>query len=169
MSLHAHATRTGRPPWHRRPAALAAIGAARLIERLPPARIRRVMLALRRGARPADRPQAQAARQAVVALSMRCAGQGCLQRSIAAALLCRARGTWPTWRTGVRTAPFRAHAWIEAEGRPVDEPAEVTHYHPLITVPPQERPAGPAPAREAGGPDVPRTAKGSRHPGEPAS
>ncbi|RGD56667.1 lasso peptide biosynthesis B2 protein [Kitasatospora xanthocidica] len=140
MSLHAHATRAGRPPWRRRPAALAVIGAARLIERLPPARIRRVMLALRRGARPADRAEALAARQAVVALSMRCAGQGCLQRSIAAALLCRTRGTWPTWRTGVRTAPFRAHAWIEAEGGPVDEPAELAHFHPLITIAPEPRP-----------------------------
>ncbi|MFJ3216518.1 hypothetical protein ACIPLC_11420 [Kitasatospora sp. NPDC086801] len=58
MSLHAHAHHVGRPPWHLRPAALAAIGAARLVERLPPARIRRVMLGLRRGARPADRAEA---------------------------------------------------------------------------------------------------------------
>ncbi|MFI2611235.1 lasso peptide biosynthesis B2 protein [Kitasatospora sp. NPDC018619] len=143
MSLHAHATGAHRPPWRRRPAALAAIGAARLIERLPPARIRRVMRALRRGARPADHAEALAARRTVVALSMRCAGQGCLQRSIAAALLCRSRGTWPTWRTGVRTAPFRAHAWIEAAGRPVDEPADLAHFHPLITVPPP----APAPPR----------------------
>ncbi|MGW7584839.1 lasso peptide biosynthesis B2 protein [Kitasatospora sp. NPDC054768] len=147
MSLHAHATRAGRPPRHLRPAALASIGAARLIEKLPPARIRRVMLALRRGARPARRAEALAARQAVVALSMRCAGQGCLQRSIAAALLCRTRGSWPTWRTGVRTAPFRAHAWIEAEGEPVDEPAELAHFHPLITIAP---PPPPPPPRTPG-------------------
>lgn len=140
MSLRAHDVRVGLAPWHLRPAALAAIGAARLIERLPPARIRRVMLRLRRGARPANRTEALAARQAVVALSMRCAGQGCLQRSIAAALLCRTRGTWPTWRTGVRTAPFRAHAWIEADGEPVDEPAELARFHPLITVEPEHRP-----------------------------
>ncbi|MEU8516128.1 lasso peptide biosynthesis B2 protein [Kitasatospora sp. NPDC048722] len=137
MSLHTHASRAGRPPWRRRPAALAAIGAARLIERMPPARIRRLLLRLRGGARPATADEALAARQAVVALSMRCAGQGCLQRSIAAALLCRARGTWPTWRTGVRTEPFRAHAWIEAEGVPVDEPAELAHFHPMMTVAPQ--------------------------------
>ncbi|MFE2411698.1 lasso peptide biosynthesis B2 protein [Kitasatospora sp. NPDC059408] len=137
MSLHAYASRAGRPPWHRRPVALAAIGAARLIERMPPARIRRLLLRLRGGARPATADEALAARQAVVALSMRCAGQGCLQRSIAAALLCRSRGSWPTWRTGVRTEPFRAHAWIEADGAPVDEPAELAHFHPLMTVAPQ--------------------------------
>jgi hypothetical protein len=137
MSLHGHAAGAGRPPWHRRPAALAAIAAARLIERMPPARIRRLMLRLRGGARPATAGEALAARQQVVALSMRCAGQGCLQRSIAAALLCRARGTWPTWRTGVRTEPFRAHAWIEADGAPVDEPAELAHFHPLMTVAPR--------------------------------
>ena len=45
-----------------------------------------------------------------------------MPRSIATALLCRMSGTWPTWRVGVRTvAPFSAHAWVEAEGKPVDE------------------------------------------------
>ncbi|MBD0672607.1 lasso peptide biosynthesis B2 protein, partial [Streptomyces sp. CBMA156] len=88
---------------------------------------------------PAGHAEALAARQAVVALSMRCAGQGCLQRSIAAALLCRTRGSWPTWRTGVRTAPFRAHAWIEADGTPVGEPPEIAHFHPMITVEPLSR------------------------------
>lgn len=137
MSLHTHAARTNRPPWRRRPPVLAAIAAARLIETMPPARMRRLLLRLRRGARTATAAEALAARQAVVALSMRCAGQGCLQRSIAAALLCRLHGSWPTWRTGVRTEPFRAHAWIEAEGAPVDEPAELAHFHPLLTVAPE--------------------------------
>jgi hypothetical protein len=137
MSLHIHAAHTARPPWHHRPAALAAIAAARLIETQPPARIRRLLLHLRRGARPATATEALAARQTVTALSMRCAGQGCLQRSLAAALLCRLRGSWPTWRTGVRTDPFRAHAWIEADGAPIDEPAELAHFHPLLTVAPE--------------------------------
>ncbi|MGH3821226.1 MAG: lasso peptide biosynthesis B2 protein [Pseudonocardiaceae bacterium] len=82
---------------------------------------------------------AAAARQAVVAVSVRCAGHGCLPRSIATALLCRAHGAWPTWHTGVRTLPFAAHAWIEAEGRPVDEPHTTTQMRPLITVAPNPR------------------------------
>ncbi|NUP40023.1 MAG: lasso peptide biosynthesis B2 protein, partial [Streptomyces sp.] len=89
-----------------------------------------------RGARPATAEQALAARRAVVAVSLRCAGQACLQRSIAAALLCRSRGVWPTWCTGVRTSPFEAHAWIEAAGEPVGEPYPAGHYRPLLSVAP---------------------------------
>ncbi|EQD88249.1 transglutaminase superfamily protein [Saccharopolyspora erythraea NRRL 2338] len=84
---------------------------------------------------PATAGQASAAREQVVSVSLRCAGQGCLQRSIATALLCRARGTRPTWCTGVRTQPFAAHAWVEAEGRLIGEPHPKGHYTPL-TVPP---------------------------------
>jgi hypothetical protein len=72
----------------------------------------------------------------VVAVSVLCAGEGCLQRSLATALLCRMRGSWPTWCTGVRTMPFGAHAWVEADGVPVDEPHQPGHYRPVITVPP---------------------------------
>ncbi|MGH3973626.1 MAG: lasso peptide biosynthesis B2 protein [Pseudonocardiaceae bacterium] len=87
---------------------LLAVGAARLLATLRPGHLRTVLELARRGARPATRQQAQAAREAVVAVSLRCAGKGCLQRSIAATLYCRAHGTWPTWCTGVRTNPFAA-------------------------------------------------------------
>ncbi|MFJ9950800.1 lasso peptide biosynthesis B2 protein [Kitasatospora sp. NPDC091207] len=146
MSLP-HAVPAPRPPWRSRPAALTAIALARVLETLPPHRIRRLLLQLRRGARPATPAQAGAARQAVVALSVRCAGQGCLQRSLAAALLCRLHGSWPTWRTGVRLAPFRAHAWIEADGVPVGEPAELAHFQPVMTIAPVDRGAGERAAR----------------------
>lgn len=72
----------------------------------------------------------------MVSVSLRCAGQDCLRRSVATTLLCRARGTWPTWFTGVRTHPFAAHAWIEAEGHTVGEPADTASFHTLLTVPP---------------------------------
>lgn len=112
------------------------VALARLVARQPPGRIRKVLYAVRKGARPATREEASAARRAVVAVSVLCAGEGCLQRSLATALLCRVRGTWPTWCTGVRTMPFSAHAWVEAEGEPVDEPHPAGHYRPVITVPP---------------------------------
>jgi hypothetical protein len=129
-------------PWRRRPAAWAAVAAAHILARQPPARIRSLLTIARRGARPATTAQAMAARDAVIAVSLSCAGQGCLPRSIAAALLCRLHGVWPTWCTGVRLHPFTAHAWIEADGRPVDEPHPPGYYTPTITVPP------PAPARK---------------------
>ncbi|MGK5543406.1 lasso peptide biosynthesis B2 protein [Streptomyces sp. URMC 127] len=128
------------PPWRRRIAARLVVTAARLIEALPPRRIRTTLTLLRTGAAPATAPQAQSARDAVVAVSLRCAGQGCLQRSIATALLCRLGGTWPTWCTGVRTAPFRAHAWVEADGVPIGETEPPGYYTPTLTVPPSRRP-----------------------------
>ncbi|MFH8290289.1 lasso peptide biosynthesis B2 protein [Streptomyces sp. NPDC018059] len=109
----------GHVPWRRRSAVLVATAAARLIFTVKPHRIRRVLSAVRRGAAPATTSQVLAAREAVVALSARCAGENCLQRSVTTALLCRMRGVWPDWCTGVRTAPFRAHAWVEV-GRRVD-------------------------------------------------
>ncbi|MGH3856520.1 MAG: lasso peptide biosynthesis B2 protein [Pseudonocardiaceae bacterium] len=87
-----------------------AVGAARLLDAAPPRRIRQVLYLMRRGCGPATARHASAARQAVVSVSVHCSGRACLQRSLATALYCRMRGTWPTWCTGVRTSPFRAHA-----------------------------------------------------------
>ncbi|MFW5418627.1 lasso peptide biosynthesis B2 protein [Nocardiopsis sp. CNT-189] len=110
-----------RPPLGARLQALPVIGAARLLARCRPARIRAVLGVLARGAGPATAERTAHARDVVVGTSMRCAGPRCLERSIATALLCRVGGTWPDWCTGVALRPFRAHAWVEAEGRPIGE------------------------------------------------
>jgi hypothetical protein len=128
----------------RRAAARVAVGLARLMMKLPPRRLRAVLGAVRRGARPATAAEALRARQAVVSVSVQCAGQGCLQRSIAAVLLCRAGGAWPDWCTGVRTEPFRAHAWVEVDGEPVGENPEVRTFAKTITVPARRRGSEPA-------------------------
>jgi|UniRef100_A0AAU3I6Y9 hypothetical protein len=109
---------------------------------LPPRRIRTVLGLLRRGAAPATAAQAQKARDAMCAASLSCAGpKGCLPRSLGAALLCRLGGTWPTWCTGVRIVPpFTAHAWIEAEGRPVGEGTPDGYFARLMAVAPLPRP-----------------------------
>ncbi|MGP3966828.1 lasso peptide biosynthesis B2 protein [Streptomyces sp. 6N223] len=126
-------------PFSHRLAALLVLPPAFALARLPPHRLRRVLLTLRRGASPAGAAQAQAARDAVCAVSLRCASpRGCLPRSLAAALMCRLWGTWPTWCTGVRALPpFAAHAWIEADGHLVGE-GDVPHdyFRRLITVAP---------------------------------
>ncbi|SEM64669.1 lasso peptide biosynthesis B2 protein [Streptacidiphilus jiangxiensis] len=132
MSLDARATLALR----RRPLPLLAVGAARVLARVKPARLRRILEFARRGARPATVEQAAAAREQIVAVSLRCAGNNCLQRSVAAALLCRLRGTWPTWCTGVRTHPFAAHAWIQVDGEPVGEPHPAGFFQPLLAVAP---------------------------------
>ena len=136
MSQPQAVERRGRLPLRQRPAALIAVGAARVLAHLPPRRIRAVLTFLRRRAAPATYPQAKDAQDAILAVSVLCGGRYCLQRSLATTLLCRIRGVWPTWCTGVRTAPFIAHAWVEADGQPVGEPQDPGYYHPLITIAP---------------------------------
>lgn len=127
-----------RLPLRKRIVPLAAVAVGGLLARFPPTVLRRALEFARGRARPATAAQASAARQAIIAVSVRCAVNGCLQRAIATALLCRARGRWPTWYLGARTAPFGEHAWVEAEGRMIDEPLPDGYYVPLITVPPRQ-------------------------------
>lgn len=113
------------------------VATARLLARLSPHTLCRLLEHLRRGARPATAADALRARRAVVTVSLRCAGEGCLQRSLATALLCRLRGHWPQWCTGVCTEPFRAHAWIAVDNQPIGEPPGTARYQPLLMVPPR--------------------------------
>jgi Transglutaminase-like superfamily len=137
MSVPMAVTGRGTLPPRQRVPALFAVGAARLLARLSPRRIRSALCLLRRGAAPATYEQTLAAREAVVTVSVLCAGEGCLQRSLATAVLCRMRGTWPTWCTGVRTPPFKAHAWVEVDGQPIGEPQGAGYYRPIMSVPPR--------------------------------
>ncbi|TDU74838.1 lasso peptide biosynthesis B2 protein [Streptomyces sp. KS 21] len=130
-------------PFARRTAARLVLLPAIVLSLLPPRRIRAVLGVLRRGARPATAAEAKGARDAMCVVSLRCAGpRGCLPRSLGTALLCRLTGSWPTWCTGVRVVPpFTAHAWIEAEGRPVDEGVPDDYFTRLMAVAPVSRPA----------------------------
>jgi hypothetical protein len=111
-----------------------AAAAARVLILLPPARLCRVLRAVSSGARPAAAAEAASARAAVVSVSARCAGLGCTQRSVATALLCRVRGSWPDWCTGFRVRPFGAHAWVEADGLPVGEDTAITAFRTVLAV-----------------------------------
>ncbi|CAL9507400.1 hypothetical protein SUDANB171_03555 [Streptomyces sp. enrichment culture] len=130
-------------PLHHRALALLCAAATRPLARARPHRVRAVLTFLRRGATPATTEQATAARHAIVTASARCAAtRSCLHRSLATVLLCRMRGVWPTWCTGVRVQPFGAHAWVAVDGHPIGEPPHAQGYTPLLTVPP---PPGPTP------------------------
>ncbi|WP_156757307.1 lasso peptide biosynthesis B2 protein [Actinokineospora pegani] len=113
-----------------------AVGLARVLAGRNPERIRAVLDRFARGARPATYAEARRARQVVLTVSTRCCGDNaCLPRSLATALLCRAGGHWPTWSAGVVAAPpFTAHAWVEAEGRMVDEYVDGTTFTTLLSV-----------------------------------
>lgn len=108
--------------------------AARILAACPPFRIRRILEALSRGARPSRREEAEIAHRAVLRASLMCAGDGCLPRSIAVALWCRLHGHWPTWHTGVQVHPFRAHAWVETDGVAIGESGDMSRWQRQMTV-----------------------------------
>lgn len=116
---------------------LLAVGIARLLVRGgSPARIRDSLRRLHAGCRPASHGEAQVAHAIVTTVSRRCAGRdACLLRSVATAVCCRLHGARATWVVGVKTSPFAAHAWIEADGRPVGEDTDPRAAHiPIMTV-----------------------------------
>lgn len=49
----------------------------------------------------------------------------CLEQSLALAVLLRRRGIPAQLRLGVRPYPFMAHAWVEYDGRPINEREEL--------------------------------------------
>ncbi|MET9606996.1 lasso peptide biosynthesis B2 protein [Streptomyces sp. NPDC006512] len=129
-------TDRARFPLRRRLAARSAVGAARLLTRLAPHRLERVLTRIARGAVPATAEQAAEARELVLTSSLLMNGlRSCLPRSVAVALTCRLGGTWPTWCVGTLTnPPFNPHAWVEAEGRLIGEKGDHTNWARLISV-----------------------------------
>ncbi len=142
MSMLSALERPDRPTATLRLTARAAVALAHLLALLPPRRIRAVFGLLRKGARPAGYAETERARDAVLYVSLACLNtEGCLPRSLATALVCRMKGTWPTWCVGPRLyPPIALHAWVEADGRPVGEPFPDGYFARLITVTPVNRP-----------------------------
>jgi hypothetical protein len=135
MTLHMTPEPRGWLAPHRRIVPLLAVAASRLlVAGASPDTLERLLRRVSAGARPASHAQALRAREDVVSVSGRCAGQYCLERSVAAALLVRTRGGWADWVSGVNFAPFAAHAWIEVDGEPVGEPLRLDGFHKNIQV-----------------------------------
>lgn len=126
-----------RAPLRSRFEARLAVGAATLLARRKPRVIRVLLSWLASGKRAASRQDVQRAWDTVVGVSRRSSGRrGCLVRSLAVVLLCRWRGSWPTWCVGVRIVGRpEAHAWVEAEGEPVGElPGTAAAYRTILRV-----------------------------------
>ncbi|MFC8623128.1 lasso peptide biosynthesis B2 protein [Streptomyces anulatus] len=139
MSVTVALNRDHRPrSWKLRLQTRLAICLARILALFKPYVLRRLLTRLSKGAAPADAAVTTAARDSVLASSLGLHGlRACLPRSLAVALLCRLRGTWPTWCVGVRTAPpFAAHAWVEAGQEMIGETGGYDSYSRLFTVPP---------------------------------
>ncbi|MFB8388450.1 lasso peptide biosynthesis B2 protein [Microbacterium sp. NPDC055910] len=121
-----------------RVAATVCVGVSHVLVTLPAQYLIRILTAFRVGAAPASVAQASAARDAVVAASLRCANQdGCLLRSVSSVILCRLRGVWPTWCVGVHSQPpFSAHAWIEVDGALINEVLRPESLNRLVSIDP---------------------------------
>jgi hypothetical protein len=113
-----------------------AVAMGRMLSHISPRRIRLVLTVLRAGSRPATMATAMWWKQLVMTASPHAAGgYGCLVRSLATVLASRLHGEWPTWCVGVRVdPPFGVHAWVEAEGQMVCEPARAGSYHTMVVV-----------------------------------
>lgn len=110
------------------------VGLALMLTLLPPSTLQRCLRTLKGNARATTAPQAQRIRATTCSVSARCAGEGCLQRSIAVYLICRLEGHAPGWKTGYQLEPFAAHAWVEVDGNPIDEPAAIRSYTTVLAV-----------------------------------
>jgi transglutaminase-like putative cysteine protease len=62
------------------------------------------------------------------AFRLKRAPDDCLPRSFALAFFLRSAGLPAQHRIGVGRYPFRAHAWVQIEGRPVGEPCDVSAF-----------------------------------------
>ncbi len=113
-----------------------AVAIATPIVKLNPASIERVLTVIAKRSRPASAVQAGRARAAACTVSARCAGLGCLLRSVATFIDCRMQGVTPDWCTGFRVEPFAAHAWVEVAGTPVGEPGSLAPFLTALAVRP---------------------------------
>ncbi|MET4783641.1 lasso peptide biosynthesis B2 protein [Glaciihabitans sp. UYNi722] len=132
-----NAAHTRHIPVAERTRAVVAVTAARFIAKQKPAKLERTLSWIRGDATLPTMHDAERARDAVLAVSVRCSGHWCLDRSVAIALLCRMHGRWPEWHSGICTEPFRAHAWVSVDGQPVGEPEVIQRlFIPTISVRP---------------------------------
>jgi len=115
---------------------MACIWTSLLMSKLPPRFIESVIDSLMNQAGPCSFEAAQNARNDVIATNRVCAGEGCLERSLATVFVCGITGRGlPAWVVGARIEPFRAHSWVEVNGIPVGE-SIAPDFVPLISLSP---------------------------------
>ncbi|KIH99639.1 hypothetical protein LP52_05065 [Streptomonospora alba] len=126
----------GSAPMNKGLRARVCVALALAMSALPPRLLVGTLRLAGRGGRAATPETVSSCRRAVVSVSARCAGEGCVPRSVATFLLARSYGSVSSWRAGIRPNPFLAHAWVEVDGVPVDEPEAVRDFIPTLKVDP---------------------------------
>lgn len=102
--------------------------------KLPPKKIAAVLRAGVKGTSAPSAAEVLRYRDAANSVSPRCAGNGCLQRSVAVMIWGITRRRTPDWVSGVRLNPFIAHAWVEIDGVPVGESMDLTGFTRTLQV-----------------------------------
>ena len=102
--------------------------------KLPPKKLSEVIEKLSKNTRKALPNVVESWRTSINSINVRCAGNGCLQRSVAVMLRGIIARRTPDWVSGFQVSPFIAHAWVEVDGIPIGEEMDLSNFQKILFV-----------------------------------
>ena len=102
--------------------------------KLPPKKLSEVIEKLSKNTRKALPKEVESWRTPINSINVRCAGNGCLQRSVAVMLRGIIARRTPDWVSGFQVSPFIAHAWVEVDGIPIGEEMDLSNFQKILFV-----------------------------------
>ena len=102
--------------------------------KLPPKKLSEVIEKLSKNTRKALPKEVESWRTSINSINVRCAGNGCLQRSVAVMLRVIIARRTPDWVSGFQVSPFIAHAWVEVDGIPIGEEMDLSNFQKILFV-----------------------------------
>ena len=102
--------------------------------KLPPKKLSEVIEKLSKNTRKALPKEVESWRTSINSINVRCAGNGCLQRSVAVMLRGIIARRTPDWVSGFQLSPFIAHAWVEVDGIPIGEEMDLSNFQKILFV-----------------------------------
>lgn len=102
--------------------------------KLPPKKLSEVIEKLSKNTRKALPKEVESWRTSINSINVRCAGNGCLQRSVAVMLRGIIARRTPEWVSGFQVSPFIAHAWVEVDGIPIGEEMDLSNFQKILFV-----------------------------------
>ena len=102
--------------------------------RLPPKKLSKIIEKLSKRTQSATPAEVEQWSTYINSINVRCAGNGCLQRSVAVMLWGIIARRTPDWISGFQVSPFIAHAWVEIDGKPIGEEIDLSKFQKIIFV-----------------------------------
>lgn len=102
--------------------------------KLPPKKLSEVIEKLSKNTRKALPKEVESWRTSINSINVRCAGNGCLQRSVAVMLRGIIARRTPDWVSGFQVSPFIAHAWVEVDEIPIGEEMDLSNFQKILFV-----------------------------------